>query len=129
MTDRASYQHKTWPLRLAERLVRTVYRISSHGLENLPEGGFLLLPNHVTWVDAVVLQAACPRPIRFVMYEDIYEQSLLNPLFRILKVIPISPRHAKEALRAAADRIRAGEIVCIFPEGELSRTGMLLRLK
>ncbi|SRR5579862_4728531 len=115
--------------RFARILARTVYRVTVHGLGNLPEGGFLLLPNHVTWVDAIVLQLACPRPIRFVVYDTIYKQRLLNPLFRLLDAIPISPRHSKDAVREAAERIRAGEIVCIFPEGELSRTGILLRLK
>ncbi len=115
--------------RFARRLVRLFYRVTVHGLEKLPEGGFLLVPNHVTWVDAIVLQLACPRPIRFVIFDSIYRQPLLNPLFRMLDAIPISPQHSKEALRAAVERIHAGEIVCVFPEGELSRTGILLRLK
>ncbi len=120
-----------------ERLLRAVgtvlghfiYRVSAHGQERLPAGGFLLLPNHLTWVDAIVLQLACPRPIRFVMYDDIYNLRLLNPVFRAFGALPISPRKAKDAVRAASEAIMAGEIVCIFPEGELSRSGMLLRLK
>src|SRR5438477_9987919 len=102
-------------------LVRSVYRVCALGLEHLPQGGFLLLPNHVTWVDAIVLQIACPRPIRFLMDADIYKNRWLNPVFRFLGIIPISQRKAKDAVRAAAERVRAGEIVCIFPEGELSR--------
>jgi acyl-[acyl-carrier-protein]-phospholipid O-acyltransferase/long-chain-fatty-acid--[acyl-carrier-protein] ligase len=116
-------------LRFAETLARAVYRVRAHGLENLPEEGFLLLPNHVTWVDAIVLQIACPRPIRFMVYKPIYEQPLLNPFFRLLKAIPVSSTRAKDALRAASERIAQGEVVCIFPEGELSRSGNLLRLK
>ena len=115
--------------RTAGLLARCVYRVTTFGADKLPAGGFLLLPNHVTWVDAVVLQVACPRPIRFLMDADIYKNPWLNPLFRFLGVIPISQRKAKEAVRAAAERVRAGEVVCIFPEGELSRTGTLLRLK
>jgi acyl-[acyl-carrier-protein]-phospholipid O-acyltransferase/long-chain-fatty-acid--[acyl-carrier-protein] ligase len=110
-------------------IVRTVYRVHVTGLENLPEGGCLLLPNHVTWVDAVVLQAACPRPIRFIVYEPIYRNPVLNPIFRLLKAIPITTRKAKDAVREATELIKAGEIVCIFPEGELSRSGILLRLR
>lgn len=98
-------------------------------MENLPKGGFLLLPNHVTWVDAIVLQIACPRPIRFLVYEPIYKQPLLRPLFRLLKAIPVSSTRAKEALKTAAEHVKAGEVVCIFPEGELTRSGILLRLK
>ena len=120
---------KSLLLRVAERLVRILYRITVSGLEHLPSGGCLLLPNHVTWIDAVLLQAVCPRRIRFIMWEPIYRHWLLHPIFRLLKAIPISERHAKGALREASERIRAGEIVCIFPEGELSRSGILLRLR
>ncbi|MCE9609736.1 MAG: AMP-binding protein [Chthoniobacter sp.] len=125
------------PATFLERLIRTggallarcIYRISAHGAERLPAGGFLLLPNHLTWVDAIVLQLACPRPIRFLVFDDIYNARLLNPIFRAVGALPISPRKAKDAVRAASDAILAGDIVCIFPEGELSRSGMLLRLK
>lgn len=88
-----------------------------------------MLPNHITWVDAVILQLSCPRPIRFLVDETIYHQRLLNPIFRTVHALPISAAHAKEALRTAAKAIQAGDIVCIFPEGELSRIGLLLRLK
>jgi acyl-[acyl-carrier-protein]-phospholipid O-acyltransferase/long-chain-fatty-acid--[acyl-carrier-protein] ligase len=122
---------------LSERLLRSVgaliarciYRVTSHHADRLPAGGFLLLPNHLTWIDAIVLQLACPRPIRFVIFDDIYKLRLLNPIFRAIGALPISPRKAKDAVRAAGEAILAGEIVCIFPEGELSRSGMLLRLK
>ena len=52
-------------LSLGKLIVRCIYRVTVNGLDRLPEGGFLLLPNHITWVDAVVLQVACPRPVRF----------------------------------------------------------------
>ncbi|HEY0791517.1 MAG TPA: AMP-binding protein [Chthoniobacterales bacterium] len=107
---------------------RLLYRVRTFGAENLPKGGFLLLPNHLSYVDAVVLQLACPRPIRFIVHQSIYNLSWLKPVFLAVGAIPISNVRAKEALRTAADRIRAGEVVCIFPEGELSRTGTLVRL-
>jgi acyl-[acyl-carrier-protein]-phospholipid O-acyltransferase/long-chain-fatty-acid--[acyl-carrier-protein] ligase len=110
-------------------LGRCLYRVRTHGASHLPAGGFLLLPNHLTWIDSIVLQIACPRPIRFIVYDEIYQLPLLKPVFQAVQAIPISPRHAKEAVRVAAERIAAGEIVCIFPEGELSRSGILLRLK
>jgi acyl-[acyl-carrier-protein]-phospholipid O-acyltransferase/long-chain-fatty-acid--[acyl-carrier-protein] ligase len=107
----------------------TIYRIRSFGTDNLPPGGFLLLPNHMTYVDAIVLQLACPRPIRYIVHESIYQIAWLNPIFRLIAAIPISNIRAKEAVREAARRIQQGEIVCIFPEGELTRTGTLLRLR
>jgi len=114
---------------LGALLASIIYRVTTFGREKLPPGGFLLLPNHLTWVDAVVLQLACPRPIRFIVDAEIYKIRWLHPIFRAVGALPISSRKAKDAVRTAGDAIRAGEVVCIFPEGELSRTGMLLRLK
>ncbi len=108
---------------------RIFYRVSTSGLERLPPGGFLLLPNHITWVDAIVLSLACPRPIRFIIDEGVYRNRVLNPLLRAVGCIPITARKAKDGMREAIARIRAGEIVCLFPEGELSRSGSLLRLR
>ena len=110
-------------------LARLIYRVRVHGAEGLEKKGFLLLPNHLTWVDAIVLQLACPRPIRFVVFEEIYRRPLLNPFFRAVQAIPIAPKRAKDAVRLAVELIERGEVVCIFPEGELSRSGILLRLK
>ena len=122
-------KNKSLALRLVELLVRIIYRVRAHGVETLPEGGFLLLPNHITWIDAIVLQIACPRPVRFMVFEPIYNQPALNWIFRIFNAIPISPKHAKDAIRKAAERIKAGDVVCIFPEGELTRSGTLLKLQ
>src|SRR3954470_6651868 len=110
-------------------IARIIYRVSPVGRERLPAGGFLLLPNHITWVDAIILSLACPRPIRFIIDEGVYSNRLLNPFLRALNCIPITGRKAKDGMREAIARIRAGEVVCLFPEGELSRTGSLLRLR
>lgn len=128
---------ETFSSHLADRFLRAlgrviaglVYRVRTRGADRLPKGGFLLLPNHLTWVDAIVLQLACPRPIRFVVAADIYQIRQLNPIFRIVGALPISSKRSREAVRTAVEAIQRGEIVCIFPEGELSRSGMLLRLK
>ena len=98
-------------------------------MENLPPGGFLLLPNHITWVDAIVLQLACPRRIRYIVDQDIYHKPLLKPFLRLAGCIPIDTRHSRAAIRAAAEKIIEGEIVCLFPEGRLTRSGTLLRLQ
>lgn len=113
---------------LGKLLAGAIYRVTARGTETLPAGGYLLLPNHLTWVDAVVLQLACPRPIRFIVDQQIYNIRFLNPIFRMVNALPISGKRAKDAIREAAEAIERGEIVCIFPEGELSRSGLLLRL-
>src|SRR5881227_2277783 len=110
-------------------LVRCFYRVTALGLENMPAGGFLLLPNHITWVDAIVLQLACPRPIRYVIDQEYYHRPVLHPLLRALGCIPINIHHSRSAIRAATEKIAEGEIVCVFPEGQLERTGVLLRLQ
>ncbi|HET9418060.1 MAG TPA: 1-acyl-sn-glycerol-3-phosphate acyltransferase, partial [Chthoniobacterales bacterium] len=110
-------------------LVRVAYRIATFGFDSLPAGGFLLLPNHITWVDAIVLQAACPRPIRYVIDQEFYHKPMLHPFLRVLGCIPMDIRHPRSAIRAATERIAAGEIVCLFPEGQLERRGVLLRLQ
>ncbi len=125
------------PISTAERtlrffgmpLARLIYRVTAVGTERLPSGGFLLLPNHITWVDAIVLLLACPRPIRFIIDQEYYENRFLHPILRTVGCIPITARRAKEAMRLAAEKIREGEIVCLFPEGQLSRSGTLLRLQ
>jgi len=114
---------------LGRPLVRCFYRVRSLGTECLPNGGFLLLPNHITWVDAIVLQLACPRPIRYIIDREFYDKPFLRPFLRIVRCIPIEPRHSRSAIRAASEQIAAGEIVCLFPEGQLERAGTLLRLR
>ncbi len=108
---------------------RLIYRVTATGKQQLPAEGFLLLPNHITWVDAIVLQLACPRPIRFIVDEAYYRHKFLHPFLQLAGCIPITARRAKDAMRAAAERLRSGEIVCLFPEGQLSRSGSLLRLR
>ena len=110
-------------------LGKLVYRVSRTGEEHLPVSGFLLLPNHISFVDAIVLQLACPRRIRYIVDEGFYKNRFLHPVLQLTGCIPISPRRAKEAVRLAGDHVRAGDIVCLFPEGQLTRSGTLLRLQ
>src|SRR6202030_2316368 len=113
----------------AHPLLRCFYRVTPDGLENLPEGGFLFLPNHITWVDALVLQLACPRPIRYIIDQEFYNKPILRPFLRTVGCISIDIRHSRSAIRTATEQIAAGEIVCLFPEGQLTRSGTLLRLR
>src|ERR1700757_3181034 len=86
----------------ARPLMHCLYRVTTLGREHLPKGGFLLLPNHITWVDAIVLQLACPRPIRYVIDQEFYRKRILHPILRTLGCIPISKRQSHAAVRAAA---------------------------
>src|ERR1700726_32177 len=106
-------------------LARSIYRVCALGLEHLPQGGFLLLPNHITWVDALVLQFACPRPIRYIIDQEFYHKPMLRLFMRTVGCIPIDVRHSRSAIRAATERLAAGEIVCLFPEGQLTRSGKI----
>src|SRR5215471_18122584 len=110
-------------------LMRLFYRVNALGLEHLPKGGFLLRPNHITWIDAIILQLACPRPVRYIIDQEFYHKPFLKPFLRLVRCIPIDTKHARSAIRAATEQIAAGEIVCLFPEGQLTRSGTLLRLR
>lgn len=116
-------------IRVLVRIIITVfYRVHVKGLENIPEkGGALLISNHVTWLDAVLLILFCPRPIRFIAYADFVEKGLLGRLARDYQTIPIRPgrKSMVESLRAGQEALRNGDLVCIFPEGGLSRTGQI----
>jgi acyl-[acyl-carrier-protein]-phospholipid O-acyltransferase/long-chain-fatty-acid--[acyl-carrier-protein] ligase len=111
-------------------ITRSVYRIKVVGEENVPtEGPALVVSNHVSWADAVVLGSTQQRRVRFVMDRAIYQNPLLHWLFKLQKVIPISaadpPRKIVAALQQARQALDEGCLVCIFAEGMLTRTGML----
>jgi acyl-[acyl-carrier-protein]-phospholipid O-acyltransferase/long-chain-fatty-acid--[acyl-carrier-protein] ligase len=111
-------------------LTKTVYRLRVVGRANVPaSGGALLVPNHVSFVDAVFLIASIDRPVRFLLDTYWFERPLLRPFVQALGAIPISseggPRAILRALRDAGRYLDEGEIVCIFPEGQLTRTGLL----
>ncbi len=114
---------------LAWVLVHTFYRVRTVHTERIPEtGAALLVCNHVSYVGALVIAAASPRPIRFVMDHRIFSTPFASWVFRHAKAIPIAPRHEDPALLeraydACAAALAEGELVCIFPEGKLTRTG------
>jgi len=116
---------------LAWMLIHSVYRLEKRGLENIPEKGpAVLICNHVSFVDPMVILAASPRPIRFVMDHRIFATPVLSFFFRTGKAIPVAPAKVDEKLmNAAFDEVaralEAGELVCIFPEGRITDTGEL----
>jgi acyl-[acyl-carrier-protein]-phospholipid O-acyltransferase/long-chain-fatty-acid--[acyl-carrier-protein] ligase len=112
-------------------LIHIVYRLRVIGRENFPRtGGALLVSNHMSLVDALLLMGASRRPVRFLIFKDIYDQPYIKPFAKMVRAIPISsqlrPRDMIHSLRAASEAIRNGEIVCIFAEGQITRIGQLL---
>lgn len=102
------------------------YRLQVLGLRNLPEaGGVLMLGNHISWIDWGIIQMASPRPIRFVMVRNIYERWYLKWFLDIFNVIPIASGTTRTALKVINDSLNNGDVVCLFPEGTISRTGQL----
>ncbi len=109
----------------------TLYRVRVLGREHVPqEGGALLVPNHVSFLDALFLLAAIDRPIRFVVEQYWYERPYLRPFLKAMAAIPIAgsggPRVVLRALREAGDSLDRGDLVCMFAEGEISRMGSTL---
>ncbi|MBZ0144730.1 MAG: MFS transporter [Rhodocyclaceae bacterium] len=112
-------------------LIHSVYRLKKEGIENIPEeGAAVIVCNHVSFVDALVIAAACPRPIRFVMDHQIFKIPVLNFVFREGRAIPIAsakadPALLEQAYEEVAKALEAGDLVGIFPEGRITDTGEL----
>jgi acyl-[acyl-carrier-protein]-phospholipid O-acyltransferase/long-chain-fatty-acid--[acyl-carrier-protein] ligase len=111
-------------------LTHSIYRITVAGAENMPrKGPALLVSNHVSFVDGLLIGATLPRFVRFIMYRAYYDLPVLNWLFRAMHAIPISggnPKLINEAFARAREALKQGHVVCIFAEGALSRSGNLL---
>jgi 1-acyl-sn-glycerol-3-phosphate acyltransferase len=113
-------------------LIHSVYRLEKSGLEHVPEEGpALIVCNHVSFVDALIIAAACRRPVRFVMDHRIFKLPVISFVFRTGKAIPIAP--AKEdaammerAFAEVAKALREGDLVAIFPEGRITDTGEMV---
>ena len=111
-------------------LAHTIYRVRVIGRSNVPaEGGALLVPNHVSFADGLFLIASTDRPIRFVVYAAYFDRTIIGRCLRAMKAIPITssggPKMILQAFREAGRALDQGELVCVFPEGQLTRTGMM----
>jgi len=115
---------------MVARAIATRYRLEVIGLKNMPAaGGVLMLGNHISWIDWAMVQMASPRPVRFVMLRSIYEKWYLRWFFDFFGVVPIGGGQSKEAIAAISGLLNAGEVVCLFPEGAISRNGQLGEFK
>ncbi|NOQ81141.1 MAG: MFS transporter [Methylophaga sp.] len=106
------------------------YRINVQGFDNMPsQGGVLMLGNHISWLDWAMVQIASPRPVRFVMENKYYQRWYLTWFLDLFGVIPISSAGSKGALEAINTRLKQGDVICLFPEGAISRNGQLGEFK
>ena len=116
-------------------LSHSMYRVEHKGLDAIPdEGAAVLVCNHVSFVDALLIGGAVRRPVRFVMYYKIYNLPVLNFIFRTAGTVPIAGRSEDlliydAAFKKIAEYLRNGEVVCIFPEGKLTSDGELNEFK
>ena len=120
---------------LAWILIHTIHKVRGIGTEHIPEQGpAVLVCNHVSYLDAVVLMACSPRPVRFVMDHNIFKIPLISWIFRTAKTIPIAPAKEDKWLMEKsfidiAQALEEGELVCIFPEGRLTGNGDINQFK
>jgi len=104
-----------------EVILRTRHNYTYIGLENIPKDkAVLLMGNHVSWIDWVILQLPIERRINYMIDKDIYYWKVVNPFMKKGELIPLSPKAFKDSFIEASKRLKNGNIVCIFPEGEIS---------
>jgi acyl-[acyl-carrier-protein]-phospholipid O-acyltransferase/long-chain-fatty-acid--[acyl-carrier-protein] ligase len=111
-------------------ILKTRYKLTATGIQNITKtGGMLLLGNHISFLDWLLLQVASPRPIKFVMAKSYYNIWYLRWFLDFFNVIPISSIGSKGALEAVKQRLNNGEVVAIFPEGRISYNGQMNEFK
>jgi acyl-[acyl-carrier-protein]-phospholipid O-acyltransferase / long-chain-fatty-acid--[acyl-carrier-protein] ligase len=114
-------------------VTHSLYRIRIVGEHNIPvRGGALLVSNHVSFVDALLIGACFPEFVRFMLHREYYDLKSLNWFFRLMNAIPVSATHRRdivESIKRARNELDKGQVVCIFAEGAISRTGRLLPFK
>ena len=110
-------------------LINTIYRIKDINLNQIPKHGpCVLVCNHVSFVDALIIGGYCKRNVRFVMYHKIFNTPIIGSFFKMAKTIPIAPAHEDKAMMEhafdrIAEELENDEMVCIFPEGKLTPNG------
>jgi acyl-[acyl-carrier-protein]-phospholipid O-acyltransferase/long-chain-fatty-acid--[acyl-carrier-protein] ligase len=115
---------------LGVALIRAVYQVRMVHPERVPaKGGAMLLPNHVTFADAFFISAACRRPVRFVMDEAFMASPAVRVFVSIFHTVTIRRDQPREAIRTTIGALKSGDLVCLFPEGQITRTGTLCPLR
>ena len=115
---------------IATVVSRILYRVTVTGSENVPkEGGALVLCNHLSYADPVLVGANLPREIQFIAFSGLADSRIMRLAFRLSSTIPISPTRAKDAIQTASQRVQEGDAICIFPEGGISRLGPMMDFK
>lgn len=116
-----------WLVRFLHWLLTRIFQVRAKGWNQLPEeGGVLLIANHLSYADAVLLAATCPRPVRFLGAAKLRRSRFLRWAFERFGVIPVAPEDALSVVRQATGALRKSEVVAIFPEGSISLSGQLL---
>jgi acyl-[acyl-carrier-protein]-phospholipid O-acyltransferase/long-chain-fatty-acid--[acyl-carrier-protein] ligase len=115
-------------------LVHTVYKLKVKGAENIPEKGpALLIANHVSFIDGLLITTCSSRIVRFLMHEDFYNHKLIHPFVKWAGLIPVpDPRKPKkiiETFKRTQEALRRGEVVCVFPEGKITKNGLMNEFK
>ncbi|MBK8476636.1 MAG: MFS transporter [Opitutaceae bacterium] len=116
-------------LLLFRGLGKVLYRLRIQGVENLPAGGALIVSNHISYIDALILQVVFPRKLWFLAVHGRQRRGLPLWFYRITGVIPLSAARASEGFRLATRKMKEGELVCVFPEGQVSCTGALMEIR
>ena len=115
---------------LCSVVVGVFYRRRVRGLEHVPAtGGALVIANHTSYLDVVLIGLAFRRPVRFLSWEGFERVRLMRLITRTMGSIPVAEEKAKDAVQKAADALRRGELVCIFPEGNITRSGGVLKFR
>ena len=116
----------------AAAIVKTLYNVSYHDMHHVPEtGGAILICNHVSYMDGMVINTGVNRPVRYIIDEDIYNVLGVHYFMSLNNAVPIAPRRdsVEKAIALVAEGLNNGDIFCIFPEGQLTYTGNLSRFR